>query len=147
MKYILIILLFFQFELVYSQSSTDRLLIGTSINSDATSNIFAQFESQSEWVKIQMSYLTNFEFSENRFNVKFGIRPIFFKKHQIEFWTFMPYLNMNMNERFKYNTPFSFEMNWLPKNLSIVADISKTSQVQIRYRLEIFSKKVWLMKK
>jgi len=115
------------------------IYLGTSVNSDITSNVFAQYESRSNWVKLQATYLTDFKLVESRLNVKLGIRGLNWRKEDLGFWIFMPYLNMNLQEGGKYNSPFSFELQWR-KRLAIVLDTGfKDVQVQVRYRTKIFS--------
>lgn len=117
------------------------LFAGTSITSDLESNVFLQYEEQSDWVKLQLTYLTDLRLKEQRFNAKLGIRPLNWRKEDLGFWVYMPYLNMNLREGFKYNSPFSFELQW-QKKLAIVLDTGfKDVNIQIRYRTKIFHKK------
>lgn len=119
----------------------NTLYLGTSVNSDVSSNVFTQFESRSDWVKIQLTYLTDFRFRENRINAKFGIRTLNWRKEDLGLWIYMPYLNMNLNEGGRYNSPFSFELQW-QKKFAVVLDTGfKDVNVQVRYRTKIFRKK------
>lgn len=114
--------------------------LGTSVNSDVSSNAFIQFESRSEWVKLQLTYLTNFRLTEHRLNAKLGVRPLNWRKEDLGLWIFMPYLNMNL-ETFGYNSPFSFELQW-QKRLAIILDTNfKQSQIQVRFRQKLFVQK------
>lgn len=115
--------------------------VGTSVISDATSNVFFQYEPRSEWVQLQIIYLTDFKGKDQRLNLKGGIRPMYLRKPQLGFWVYLPYLNMNIREGFAYNTPFSMEFRW-KQQLSLIMDATGGDvQFQVRYRTKIFSKK------
>lgn len=116
------------------------MYLGTSVNSDISSNAFVQFESRSEWVKLQLTYLTDFKLSEQRINAKLGIRTLNWRREDLGFWIFMPYLDMDL-KKLGYNSPFSFEVQWRQK-LAVVLDTGlKDVQVQVRFRQNIFTQK------
>lgn len=116
---------------------TNDFYLGTSVTSDLTSNTFSQYEQKSEWVKLQMTYLTDLKLKDQRLNVKIGLRPLNLKKQEIELFIFLPYLNMDLKS-LKYNTPFSFEVTW-KNHLQLILDTGlKDVQIQIRYRTKIF---------
>lgn len=116
---------------------TNDFYLGTSVTSDLTSNTFLQYEQKSEWVKLQMTYLTDLKLKDQRLNVKMGLRPLNLKKQEIELFIFLPYLNMDL-KFLKYNTPFSFEVTW-KNHLQLILDTGlKDVQIQIRYRTKIF---------
>jgi len=118
----------------------NSLYLGTSVNSDLTSNVFVQFEQRSSWVKLQLTYLTDFKLTESRLNAKLGIRALNWKEEDLGFWVYMPYLNMNLDP-IGYNSPFSFEIQW-QKRLAIVLDTGfKDVQVQVRFRQQLFTQK------
>lgn len=139
MKTILISLLVLLSASLFGQrlyTVDNTLFVGTSLTSDNTSNIFLQFEAQSEWVQLQCFYLTDVKAIEQRLNLKLGIRTI--KYNNCEMWIYMPYLNSNINEGFAYNTPVSFEFRW-KHQLSLLFDASgPDGQFQIRYRTKLF---------
>ena len=113
---------------------------GVSVNSDITSNVFIQYETQSDWVKLQLTYLTDLKLTEHRFCAKLGVRPLNWRKEDLGLWIFMPYLNMDL-KTLGYNSPFSFELMW-QKKLSLVMDANFSEyQFQVRFRQQIYNQK------
>lgn len=120
----------------YLGISQTTLLAGGSLNSDATSNVFLQVEDNARWVKMQLTYLTDLQFGQQRLNAKIMLRPV--KWEEVEVWfTIIPYLSMNLREGGKYNTPLNLEVNF--RNWVFGVDTNfRQVQVQVRFKEKLF---------
>lgn len=123
----------------YLGISQTNFFVGASINSDATSNAIVQVEDNARWVKMQFTYLTDFQLNQQRLNAKIMIRPVKWK--EVEVWfTIIPYLNMNLREGGAYNTPLNLEVNFHNWVLGVDTNFRQV-QFQVRFREKLWNKK------